>query len=65
MTNPLGPEILQNAQGPQSAQADNISVTQHNLKDQIAADKYLGAKAAVADPVGSLIFRKIVPPGAV
>ena len=57
--------IRQNAQGPESAGADGVQVKQHNLRDQIEADKYLANKAATRDPAKALTRVKIVPPGTV
>jgi len=57
--------IRQNAQGPESAEADGVKVKQHPLPDQIAADKYLAGKAATANPAKAFTRVKIVPPGTV
>jgi hypothetical protein len=38
---------------------------QHSLPDQIAADKYLAGKRAMASPGLGLKMAKIVPPGTV
>lgn len=57
--------ILSNATGPQSASGDAGSVTQHNLKDQILADKYLDANAKATAPHRGIIRTKLTPPGAV
>ena len=57
--------IRQNAQGPESAGADGVQVKQHNLRDQIEADKYLANKAATRNPAKALTRVKIVPPGTV
>ena len=57
--------IRQNAQGPESAEADGVKVKQHSLPDQIAADKYLAGKAATANPAKAFTRVKIVPPGTV
>ena len=58
--------IQQNAQGPRQASVDGVSVQQHSLPDQIAADKYLAAKkAAATNPAKAFTRVKIVPPGAV
>ena len=65
MTEDLDSTILENAQGPESASGDGISVKQHNLRDQIEADKYLAGKRATADPRKAFCRIKIVPPGAV
>ena len=62
----LEDSIQTNAEGPKSASADGVSVQQHSLADQIAADKYLAAKtAAHADPRKAFTRVKIVPPGAI
>ena len=65
MAEELDNAILQNAQGPQSAEADGVRVTQQPIPDQIAADKHLGAKAAGRNPAKSLMRMKIVSPGTV
>lgn len=57
--------LLTNATGPASASSDAGSVSQHNLKDQIAADKYLDANAKATASHRGLIFTKLTPPGAV
>ena len=44
--NPLVDIIQQNAAGPKKASGDSGSVEQHDLADQIAADKYLESKKA-------------------
>jgi hypothetical protein len=56
--------IRQNAQGPASAEADGVKVSQHSLADQIAADKYLAGKYAVShNPAKGVTRVKIVPLG--
>jgi hypothetical protein len=57
--------IRENAQGPESASADGVQVKQHNLRDQIEADKYLAGKEARRNPVKAFTRVKIVPPGTV
>ena len=66
MPNPTPTEqaIEQNATGPKKAQGDTGSVEQHSLPDQIAAERYLAAKKAVATKSKGLRLTKIVPPGA-
>lgn len=59
----LSEAIAENAAGPKAAAADGVNVQQHDLASQIAADKYLAAKAAAANPGLGLRFRKMVPPG--
>jgi len=65
MTDDLTDTIKQNAQGPESAEADGVKVKQHPLPDQIAVDKYLASKAATANPAKAFTRVKIVPPGTV
>lgn len=57
--------IRENAAGPAKASGDGTSIDQHTLADQIAADKHLSAKKAMANPAGALAKLRIVPPGAV
>lgn len=42
----------------------NQEVERHSIKEQIEADKYLGAKTAAASDYRGLVFNKISPPGA-
>jgi len=65
MADDLKDAIQQNAQGPKQAGADGVNVQQHSLADQIAADKYLAAKEARANPAKAFTRAKIVPPGTV
>jgi len=66
MADDLDSTIQTNAQGPRQATADGVTVQQHPLADQIAADKYLaGKKAMASNPAKALVRVKIVPPGAV
>jgi len=64
MAEGLEQTIRENAAGPKRAQGDSGSVEQHDLKDQIEADKYLASKDAVKKPNRGLRLTKIVPPGA-
>ena len=63
MTN-LETEITTNAQGPASVSGDAGSMTQHNLKDQIEADKYLAGKTAASAKTLGIRKAKMIPPGA-
>lgn len=63
MAEELTDAIKENAQGPKRAQGDAGSVEQHDLKDQIEADKYLASKEAAKKPAKALVRVKIVPPG--
>ena len=65
MAEELDNTIRENAEGPESASADGVQVKQHNLRDQIEADKYLANKAATRNPAKALTRVKIVPPGTV
>lgn len=56
--------IKENAAGPAKASGDSISVEQHSIQDQIAADRYLASKRAANRPHRGLRFSRIVPPGA-
>lgn len=62
----LDSTIRENAQGPAEARGDAVSMRQHGLRDQIAADKYLASKTARAlHPAEALIRVQLIPPGAV
>jgi len=63
MADGLDETIRENAQGPSQAEGDSVSVRQHDLKDQVEADRYLASKEAVRQGRGFRV-RKVVPPGA-
>ena len=63
MAEDLKDAIKQNAEGPESADADGVRVKQHGLRDQIEADKYLAGKDARRNPAKAFTRVKIVPPG--
>jgi hypothetical protein len=66
MAEDLDNSIEQNATGPKQASADGVTVQQHPLADQIAADKYLAGKRAISrNPAKAFTRVKIVPPGTV
>ena len=66
MAEDLESTIDQNATGPKQVTADGVTVQQHPLPDQIAADKYLAGKRAVSkNPAKAFTRVKIVPPGTV
>ena len=54
--------IRENAQGPAEARGDSVSMRQHDLKDQVEADRYLASKDAVRQGRGFRLT-KLVPPG--
>ena len=64
MAGELDNAIKENAAGPKRAQGDSGSVEQHDLKDQIEADRYLSSKEAAKKGLG-VRMTKVVPPGAV
>jgi hypothetical protein len=64
LPNELKDQIRENASGPAKASGDAGSVEQHKLTDQIAADKHLAGKEAVAKSHRGLRFNKLVPPSA-
>jgi len=57
--------IRDNAAGPRKASGDAGSVEQHDLKEQIEADRYLNAKAAAKKKGLGIKMAKAVPPGTV
>jgi hypothetical protein len=65
MADDLDNAIKTNAEGPKQATADGVTVQQHSLADQIAADKYLASKRAGRNPAKALTRVKIIPPGTV
>lgn len=64
MPDDLEDNIRNNAKAPAKASGDAGSVEQHDLKDQIEADRYLASKRAAKSKNRGLRFNKIVPPGA-
>lgn len=63
MSDNLQETIRESAKAPAKASGDAGSVEQHNLTEQIAADKYLSSKDAVTQKNRGLRFNKLVPPG--
>jgi len=64
MSDDLENTIRDNAQGPAEAHGDSGGMKQHNLRDQIEADRYLSAKEAARSRTLGLRITRIVPPGA-
>jgi len=56
--------IRENAEGPAKATGDSGSIEQHNLQDQIAADRYLSSKKAAKAKGLGVRLGKVIPPGA-
>jgi hypothetical protein len=65
MADDLQDVLKKNAAGPASAEVDGQRVTQHKLKDQIEADRYMKSSEAVAKGHRGLRISKLVPPGSV
>jgi len=65
MTETLENTIRDNAAGPKSASGDAGSVEQHSLPDQIAADKHLQSKQAMATKGLGVKLLKLSPGGTV
>ena len=65
MADEITDAIETNATGPKKASADGVTMEQHSLADQIAADKHVGAKAATSGSSPRLMINLMVPPGAV
>ena len=65
MADEIKDSIQESARSPASAEVDGQRVTQHKLKDQIEADRYVKSSDAVAKGHRGLRISKMVPPGAV
>jgi len=63
MTEDLDNTIRESAAGPKKASGDSVSVEQHDLADQIAADKYLESKRASRRKGLGVKMAKISPGG--
>jgi hypothetical protein len=65
MTDQLDDKIRDNASAPKRASGDGVSVEQHSLPDQIAADKYLESKKAARRKGLGVKLTKVSPGGTV
>ena len=63
MAEDLENKIKENAEGPKRARGDSGEMEQHNLKDQIEADRYLCSKNAAKKKGLGIRMSKLVPPG--
>ena len=63
MADNLENTIRTNADGPKRARGDSGEMEQHNLSEQIEADRYLNSKQAMKNGLG-IRKSKLVPPGA-
>lgn len=57
-------QIAANALKPKKARSDNLSGEQHDIEDQIAADRYAKNGDQVAQSHGGLRYRKMINRGA-
>ena len=55
--------IDSSAQGPKRVRTDAGEVESQDIEQQIAADKYLAAKAAMSRKGRGLRMNKLLPPG--
>ncbi len=60
----LSESIEESAQQPKSGNFDGVNFTQHSLKEQIEADKYLEAKKAATGKTRGIAFTQFRHPGA-
>ena len=58
-------QIANNALAPRRAASDNVVAEQHGIPDQIKADQYAAACAAVQNPLGGLRITRMIQPGTV
>ncbi len=65
MAEDLKDTIKDNASGPKRASGDAGSVEQHDLKDQIEADRYLNSKDAVKKKGLGIKVTRAIPHGTV
>ncbi len=64
MSDDLDDTIQEAAEGPASVTTDAGTVTQHNLKDLIEADRYLASKRAAATRRRGVRVSRVVTGGA-
>lgn len=57
--------ITENAAGPRKASGDAGAIEQHSLADQIAADKHIESKKAMASKRLGIKLLKVSPGGTV
>jgi hypothetical protein len=65
MAKELSDAIGENARGPAEASGDGQSMRQHNLRDQVEADRYLSSRDATRRRSRGLNVAKFSPPGAI
>jgi hypothetical protein len=64
MANDVEKALEENAKGPKRAKGDLGEVEQHDLAQQIEADRYLASKKAARSKGLGVRTSKLVPPGA-
>lgn len=65
MASEIKDAIVDNATGPRKVDGDEASVEQHNLRDQIAADKHVASSDGVAKKHRGIRMTKLISPGTV
>ena len=65
MSDEIRNAIKSTAQGPKRVRTDAGEVESQDIEQQIAADKYLAAKAAASTASRGLRFNRIIPPGTI
>lgn len=65
MSDEIRDAIESTAKGPKRVRTDAGEVESQDIEQQIAADKYLSAKAAASTKSRGLRFNKILPPGTI
>ncbi|HBG25675.1 MAG: hypothetical protein A2Y10_02495 [Planctomycetes bacterium GWF2_41_51] len=65
MSNEIENIIQENLNSPAKVSSDGVSVEQHPLSEQIAADKYLASKTAAQRKGLGIKFSKLSPSGTV
>jgi hypothetical protein len=65
MSEEIRDAIKSTAQGPKRVRTDAGEVESQDIEQQIAADKYLAAKAASTKANRGLRFNRIIPPGTI
>lgn len=65
MSDEIRDAIESTAKGPKRVRTDAGEVESQDIEQQIAADKYLSARAAASQTNRGLRFNKLIPPGTV
>jgi len=63
MSDDIRNAIESTAKGPKRVRTDAGEVESQDIEQQIAADKYLAARAAVRSKTRGLRINKLLPPG--